>query len=219
MSAIYVLPKYAPMRVHSITIDLPFRAVTSDLRCGVRRLVHVSSLRAYDQHPLEEVLDESRRPADSPCDAPYDRSKAVGEVEVRRGIGRGLDTVVLNPTSVIGPHEGTRSPVGQLFLDLHRRRLPAVIASGKDRVDVCVVGPAMVAAETRARFGENYLVSDHWHTVRELAELSLQATGVAAPPPPVRDVRRPGMGTLPSCSGSVTGTPYALHAGVRPRHG
>ena len=38
-----------------------------------------------------------------------------------------------------------------------------------------------MAAETEARCGENYLVSGHWHTVRELAELSQQATGVAAP--------------------------------------
>ena len=35
--------------------------------------------------------------------------------------------------------------------------------------------------ETKARCGESDLVSGRWHTVRELAELSRQATGVAAP--------------------------------------
>lgn len=155
--------------------------VEAALECGVRRLVHVSSLHAYDQHPLDEVLDESRRAADSPRDAPYDRSKAAGEVEVRRGIERGLDAVILNPTSVIGPYDGGPSPMGQFFLDLYRRRLPALIAGGYDWVDVRDVVAAAIAAESQARCGENYLVSGHWHTVRELAEFSRQATGVAPP--------------------------------------
>ncbi len=155
--------------------------VEAALECGVRRLVHVSSIHAYDQHPLDKVLDESRPPADSPRDLPYDRSKAAGEVEVRRGIDRGLDAVILNPTSVIGPYDGAPSPMGQLFLDLHRRKLPALIAGGYDWVDVRDVVAAMMAAETQARCGENYLVSGHWHTVRELAELCRQATGVPIP--------------------------------------
>ena len=155
--------------------------VEAALECGVRRLVHVSSIHAYDQHPLNEVLDESRRPADSPRDAPYDRSKAAGEAEVRRGIDRGLDAVILNPTSVIGPWDGAPSHMGQFFLDLHRRRIPALIAGGYDWVDVRDVVAAAIAAETQARCGENYLVSGHWHTVRELAELSRQAAGVAVP--------------------------------------
>ena len=89
--------------------------VEAALASGVRRLVHVSSIHAYDQHPLDEVLDESRRPAEGPHHGPYDRSKAAGEVEVRRGIDRGLDAVILNPTSVIGPYDGEPSPMGRSF--------------------------------------------------------------------------------------------------------
>ena len=155
--------------------------VEAALKCGVRRLVHVSSIHAYDQHPLDEVLDEDRRPADGPHHDPYDRSKAAGEVEVRRGIDRGLDAVILNPTSVIGPYDSEPSHMGQFFLDLYRRRIPALIAGGYDWVDVRDVAAAMIAAETQGRCGENYLVSGHWHTVRDLAELSQQSTGVAAP--------------------------------------
>ena len=155
--------------------------VEAALECGVSRLVHVSSVHAYDQHPRNEVLDESRPPADGRRQAPYDRSKAAGEAEVRLGIDRGLDAVILNPTSVIGPYDGEPSPMGQLFLDLHHGRLPALIAGGFNWVDVRDVVAATMAAETQARCGENYLVSGHWHTARELAELSRQATGVAAP--------------------------------------
>ena len=155
--------------------------VEAALACGVRRLVHVSSIHAYDHHPLDDVLDESRGPAEGPHHGPYDRSKAAGEVEVRRGIERGLDAVILNPTSVIGPYDGEPSPMGQVFLDLYRRRIPALIAGGYDWVDVRDVVSATMAAERKARCGENYLLSGRWHTVRKLAELSQQTTGVAAP--------------------------------------
>ena len=155
--------------------------VEAALASGVRRLVHVSSIHAYDQHPLDEILDESRGPADGPHQGPYDRSKAAGEVEIRRGVDRGLDAVILNPTSVIGPYDGGPSPMGQVFLDLYRRRIPALIAAGFDWVDVRDVVTATMAAETQAKCGENYLLSGHWHTVRKLAQLSQQATGVAAP--------------------------------------
>ena len=166
---------------HRTNVEGTRNVVEAALACGVRRLVHVSSIHAYDQHPLDEVLDEGRGPADGPHQGPYDRSKAAGEVEVRRGIDRGLDAVILNPTSVLGPWDGGPSPMGQVFLDLYRRRIPALIAGGYDWVDVRDVVSAAMAAETEARCGENYLVSGRWHTVRELARLSQQATGVAAP--------------------------------------
>lgn len=71
--------------------------------------------------------------------------------------------------------------MGQFFLDLYHRRIPALIAGGYDWVDVRDVVMATMAAEMKARCGENYLVSGHWHTVRELAEISEQATGVRSP--------------------------------------
>lgn len=154
--------------------------VEAALACGVRRLVHVSSIHAYDQQPRDEVLDESRAPAHDARD-PYGISKVAGEVEVRRGIDLGLNAVILNPTSVIGPYDGAPSPMGQVFLDLYRRRLPALVRGGYDWVDVRDVALAAMAAETQARCGENYLLSGHWHTMRKLAEIAEQATGVASP--------------------------------------
>ena len=154
--------------------------VEAALACGVRRLVHVSSIHAYDQQPWGEVLDESRGPAHDALDL-YGASKAAGEVEVRRGIDLGLDAVIVNPTSVIGPYDGTPSHMGQVLLDLYRRRLPALVVGGYDWVDVRDVASATMAAEKQARCGENYLVSGHWHSMRELADLAAEATGVAAP--------------------------------------
>lgn len=167
--------------IHTANVSGTRNVVEAALECGVRRLVHFSSIQAYNQYPLDEVLDERRDSADGLRHDAYDRSKAASEVEVRRGIDRGLDAVILNPTGVIGPFDGGPSHLGQFFLDLHRRKIPAQIAGGFDCVDVRDVVDAAVVAETQARCGENYLLSGGWHSMRNLALLSQQVTGVAVP--------------------------------------
>jgi dihydroflavonol-4-reductase len=71
--------------------------------------------------------------------------------------------------------------MGQVILDLCRRKLPAVVAGGYDWVDVRDVVSGAMAAELRGRCGEKYLLTGHFRTLRELAELVAEQSGVAAP--------------------------------------
>lgn len=151
------------------------------LECGVRRLVHFSSIRAYNQFPLDELLDETRGRVGGLSRPAYDRSKALGEDEIRHGVERGLDAVILNPTGVLGPYDRGPTGVGQFFVDLQRRRVPMLIAGGFDCVDVRDVVEATLAAETRGRAGENYILGGRWLSVPELALLAEAETGVPAP--------------------------------------
>jgi dihydroflavonol-4-reductase len=159
----------------------PRNVVEACLRTGVRRLVHFSSSHAFQQAPLDQRLDESRALVVSPRAPPYDRSKAAGEREVRQGIARGLDAVILNPTAVIGPHDYRPSHVGQVLLALGRRQMPALIAGGFDWVDVRDVVAGALRAEECAETGASYLLSGHWVSVRELAATVAALSGVPAP--------------------------------------
>ena len=155
--------------------------VEAALECRVRRLIYFSSIRAFNQFPLDEALDETRGRVGGLPRPAYDRSKALGEDEIRHGLERGLDAVILNPTGVLGPYDRGPTGVGQFFVDLQRRRVPMLIAGGFDCVDVRDVVGATLAAETRGRRGENYILGGRWHSVPELARLSEAATGVRAP--------------------------------------
>jgi dihydroflavonol-4-reductase len=172
--------------VEACNVGGPRNVVEACLRCGVRRLVHFSSIHAYQQEPLDEPLDESRAQVATRANgagrvAPYDRSKAAGEREVRQGIARGLDAVILNPTAVIGPHDYGPSHLGQVLLALSRRKLPALMAGGFDWVDVRDVVEGALSAEQRAETGASYLLAGHWVSVRELAATVADLTGVLAP--------------------------------------
>lgn len=111
----------------------------------------------------------------------YDAAKAGAEAEVRRGVARGLDAVILNPTGVIGPYDAQPSYLGQFFVDLSRRAIPALTTGGFDWVDVRDVVAAAMTAEARGRRGENYILSGEWHSLVGLARMCRAVTGAPVP--------------------------------------
>lgn len=154
--------------------------VEACLRAGVRRLVHFSSIHALVQEPMSVPVDESRAPAESPRYPPYDRSKAYAEVEVRRGIDKGLDAVIINPTAIIGPHDYQPSHFGEALLSLAQHRLPVMVTGGFDWVDVRDVVAGAMRAEEIAPAGSRYLLSGHWVSMRDIAAMVTEITGVPA---------------------------------------
>ena len=155
--------------------------VEACLRYGVHRLVHFSSIHALAQEPRDIPIDESRPLVDSQHCPPYDRSKAAGEKEVRKGIERGLDAIIINPTAVVGPYDYQPSHFGEALLSLANRKLPALVTGGFDWVDVRDVVEGAMRAEERAPTGAKYLLSGHWVSVCELAAIVEETTGVPAP--------------------------------------
>ena len=167
--------------VRATTVVGTRNVVEAALECGVRRLIHFSSIHAYNQLPLDEVLDEARERAGGAHHTAYDWAKTFAEEEVHAGIKRGLDAVILNPTGVIGPYDAEPSYLGQFFVDIYRRNLPILVTGGFDWVDVRDVVEAALVAETRGRRGENYILSGRWHSTAELARFAQSVTGVPAP--------------------------------------
>ena len=166
----------------AVNIQGTRNVVEACLRCGVQRLVHFSSIQSLEQEPLDAPLDESRpRITPSKKHPPYDLSKAAAEEEVRAGIGRGLDAIILIPTAIVGPYDYSPSYFGSAIIALFRGRIPALVAGGFDWVDVRDVIEAALRAEKDAPGGTTYILSGHWHSVREVANMVADLTGTRAP--------------------------------------
>jgi dihydroflavonol-4-reductase len=71
--------------IEEINVRGVANVVAACLSNKVRRLVHFSSIHAFDPLPLNEPLDETRQKVSSPKAPPYDRSKAAGEKEAQIG--------------------------------------------------------------------------------------------------------------------------------------
>lgn len=167
--------------VRAVNVDGTRNVVAACLAAKVPRLVHFSSIHALSSTPVDQPIDETRAPAEGPRLPPYDRSKAAAEREVQAGVARGLDAVIVNPTAILGPYDFGPSPMGRVLLDLYHRRLPALVDGGFDWVDVRDVVAGALAAAERGRSGERYLLSGARKSVRELAALVEELTGVRAP--------------------------------------
>jgi dihydroflavonol-4-reductase len=165
-----------------------YNVVAICLKCGVRRLLHFSSVDALRQDPLDQPLDENRPLVDenrsdeaSAHIPPYDLSKAQGEREVLAGITRGLDAVIVRPTAMLGPYDFKPSYLGQALIQLAHGNIPALVSGGFDWVDVRDVVAGAIRAEQVATSGACFMLSGNWHTIREVAELVAAFTNQAAP--------------------------------------
>lgn len=166
--------------VHKINVDGTRNVVESCIEGTVKRLIHFSSIHAFQQYPLNEQLDE-KRPTVGNIGHSYDMSKAAGEKIIMEAVAQGLDATVLCPTSVVGPYDFKPSLMGQLLIKLYNRKLPALVSGGYDWVDSRDIAMAAYNAIEKAEKGEKYLLSGSWNSVKQLAELTEKITGKKAP--------------------------------------
>jgi len=124
-------------------------------RCGVHRLIHFSTIHSIAQPSADGPVDESNSLVESRRYPAYDRSKAAAEGEVRRGVEKGLDAVIISPTGIIGPKDYKPSHFGDALLRLANGRLPSLVSGGFDWVDVRDVVRGAMRAEEIAPAGAN----------------------------------------------------------------
>jgi dihydroflavonol-4-reductase len=144
--------------------------------------VAFSSIHAIADEAEVEQIDESCTLNDLSCRHAYDRSKAGAERELRKGIERGLDTVIVSPTGVIGPYDWAPSFMGQALIMMATSKLPARITGGFNWVDVRDVVAGAIAAERRAVNGAKYILSGHWVSIAGIAAAVHQIAGSKVPP-------------------------------------
>lgn len=145
-------------------VELPKKIVAACKAAGVRRLVHMSALKAAPDAPSE-----------------YLRSKADGEAVVLAAQGE-LDVTVFRPSVIFGP--------GDSFLSLFARMLKAFprfpLARGRARFQPIYAGDVadcfVRCLEDSASFGQAYdLGGPKAYTLRELVDYVNTLTGANTP--------------------------------------
>jgi dihydroflavonol-4-reductase len=171
-------PKKDPM-MYPINVEGTRKVVDACLARGIR-LVHTSSHHALVREPLDEPLHEGKPLAlEEKCE--YHRSKAIGETIVLDACNRGLDAVIVNPGSMVGPHDYEPSMIGSVLIDLYFGRVPVLLEMLSDYVDVRDVADGMIAAAEKGRSGERYLLTGDVIPVTDMVALYHQVTGAKVP--------------------------------------
>lgn len=89
-------------RILKINIEGTANVVNACIDAGVKKLVHVSSVAALGRMRQDEMVTEQMNWTEETSNSVYGKSKYFGELEVWRGIGEGLQAVIVNPTLILG---------------------------------------------------------------------------------------------------------------------
>jgi nucleoside-diphosphate-sugar epimerase len=89
-------------QLYKINIEGTANVVNAAIDAGVKKMVHVSSVAALGRIRENEIITEEMNWTEETSNSIYGKSKYLGEMEVWRGIGEGLDAVIVNPSLIIG---------------------------------------------------------------------------------------------------------------------
>lgn len=167
--------------VNAVNVGGTGNVIAEVARTDVPRMVHFSSIHAFDHEPPDRVITESVPLVER--DAPsYSLSKAAGQRLVEAATARGeINAVIIHPAGCIGPYDFEPSRMGQTIMDFYRGRIPAVVPGGFSWVDGRDVARAAVVAASQGVVGERYIVAGHWLSVADTAGQLAELGGVSAP--------------------------------------
>lgn len=163
---------------------LPRVVVEAAASAGVRRVVHTSSLAGIGASPARPCVEDDVYETGM-FGLTYADSKHEGEYEALAASARcGVEVVIVNPSYILGvpldrlPEGETSTRVIGSYL---RGRLPGMIDSGLNVVDVLDVAAGQVLAAERGRPGHRYVLGGHNLSWVQLLERVALLSGVRNP--------------------------------------
>ena len=152
-----------------INIEGTANVVNAALNAGVTKMVHVSSVAALGRMKKDEAINESMNWTEETSNSNYGESKYLGELEVWRGIGEGLNAVILNPSIILGDGDWN-SGSAQIFKTAYHE-FPWYTDGVTGFVDVKDVANSMLQLMDSNITGERFIVSAENRSYRDIFTL------------------------------------------------
>ena len=162
-----------------INIEGTANVVNAALDAGIKKLVHVSSVAALGRIRENEPVNESMNWTEETSNSKYGQSKYLAELEVWRGIGEGLDAVIVNPVIIIGAGDWNGGSV-QIFKSVYDE-IPWYTDGVTGFVDVKDVAKAMILLMESGITAQRFILSAENRTYRYV--FNLIAKGFDKKPP------------------------------------
>jgi nucleoside-diphosphate-sugar epimerase len=184
-----------------VNIEGTRNVVDAALAARARRLVHTSTISVYGMQSGR--IDERAAQLGRESWVNYQRSKFRAEEEVRAGLARGLDAVILNPSSIIGRYD--RTSWARMILLVDAGKLPGVPPGAASFCHGREVARAHIAAAGRGARGQNYLLGGADATYLELVRAIAGTLGKPLPPRATPAWVLRAVGAAGSAAASLTG--------------
>jgi dihydroflavonol-4-reductase len=147
----------------------------------VQRFVHTSSVAAIGVPPAGISATEETQTTVEALVSDYKKSKFLAEQAALDAARKGLDVVIVNPSTPIGAYDVKPTPTGEIVLRFLQDRMPAYVHTGVNLIDVEDVARGHILAWQKGRTGERYILGHRNLTLKEMLQILAQITGKPAP--------------------------------------
>ncbi|HMK03561.1 MAG TPA: NAD-dependent epimerase/dehydratase family protein [Ferruginibacter sp.] len=178
-AAIVTFSKKRKRELFKINIEGTANIVNAALDAGVKKMVYVSSVAALGRIREGELINESMNWTEETSNSNYGQSKYLAELEVWRGIGEGLDAVIVNPVIILGPGDWSSGST-QIFKNVFEE-FPWYSEGVTGFVDVRDVAEVMIRLMNSNINAERFILSAGNRTYREICTLMANAFGKKPP--------------------------------------
>lgn len=170
-----------PSAMFAVNVQGTRHVLNAARKNDVKRVVYTSTVGT-----LGIPMDGSAGNEETPVSfkdmvGPYKQSKYLAEQEALRAAQDGLDVVVVNPSTPVGPGDVKPTPTGKMILEFLQRRMPAYLNTGLNLIHVRDVAHGHLLALKRGRRAERYILGNQNLTLREIFEMLSRITGIPAP--------------------------------------
>jgi dihydroflavonol-4-reductase len=184
LAAIYKVWLPNPANIWRVNLEGTTTSLLAAQKVGVEKVVYTASIAAVG-------LREDGAPSDETV--PFNLYDIANEYlltkhqseRIALNFANVLPVVVVNPAFPFGPGDIAPTPTGKILLSLLKGEVPGVSEGGFNAIDVDDVAAGHVAAETRGKVGERYILGDHNVTFRQFFETVGRVTGKKMPTAPI----------------------------------
>lgn len=170
-----------PRAMYHANVDGTRTVLAAAQDAGVKRVVYTSSVGTLgnpgDGTPGTETTPVTL--ADMVGD--YKKSKFLAEREAEKFVDKGLDLIIVNPSTPVGPYDIKPTPTGKIIVDFLNRKMPAYLDTGLNLIAVEDCARGHILAAEKGRTGEKYILGNRDLTLREIFSQLEQLTGLSAP--------------------------------------
>jgi dihydroflavonol-4-reductase len=181
LAAVYKVWTPDPTHLYRVNLEGTTASLLAAKAARIPRVVYTSSIAAVGRRADGAPADETVAFNLYEDANPYILSKYLSERTALRFAESGLPVVVVNPAFPFGPRDLGPTPTGRIIVSILRGEMPGLPAGGFCAIDVDDVAAGHVAAETRGRVGERYILGNHNVTFRELVETVCRVAGKPVP--------------------------------------
>jgi dihydroflavonol-4-reductase len=189
--------------LHKTNIEGTANVVNACLQAGVQKLLFVSSVAALGRIRESGMVDESMNWSEETSNSEYGKTKFLAEMEVWRGIGEGLQAVMINPVIILGAGDWNKGS-SEIFQSAYNE-FPWYTSGMSGFVDVVDVVRAAIVLMEAPVSAQRFIISGENRYYRDIFTMIAKGFGKKPPHRKVTPLLAEIVWRLEAIKGLITG--------------